>query len=103
QAQELASRYRGTIASLDAPALRELFDAADALAQELSRLQVSSYLRLSMAATDVEANDLATFTRDRVAEIENTLVFLGLEWVTLHDDRAAEVLAAADAAAHRHN
>ena len=33
QAQELASRYRGTIASLDAPALRELFDAADALEQ----------------------------------------------------------------------
>jgi len=63
QAQELASRYRGTIASLDAPALRELFDAADALEQELSRLQVYSYLRLSMAATDVEANDLATVLR----------------------------------------
>ena len=47
-----------------------------------------------MAATDVEANDLATFSRDRVAEIENTLVFLGLEWIALDDDRAEELLAA---------
>ena len=31
----------------------------------LSRLQVYSYLRLSMAATDVDANDLATYTRER--------------------------------------
>ena len=66
--------------------LRALLDEADELEQELSRLQVYSYLRLSMAATDVEANDLATFSRDRVAEIENTLVFLGLEWIALDDD-----------------
>ena len=102
QAQELASRYRGTIASLDAPALRELFDAADALEQELSRLQVYSYLRLSMAATDVEANDLATFTRDRVAEIENTLVFLGLEWIAVDDERAEQLLAAGELAPYAH-
>ena len=79
RAQDLASRYRGRIAELDANELRALFDEADDLEQDLSRLQVYSYLRLSMAAADVEANDLATFTRDRVAEIENTLVFLGLE------------------------
>ena len=67
-------RARATAArspSLDAPGLRALLDEADELEQELSRLQVYSYLRLSMAATDVEANDLATFSRDRVAEIEN--------------------------------
>ena len=64
-----------------------LLDETDELEQELSRLQVYSYLRLSMAATDVEANDLATFSRDRVAEIENTLVFLGLEWIALDDER----------------
>ncbi len=102
RAQELAGRYRGTIASLDAPALRELFDEFDALEQELSRLQVYSYLRLSMAATDVEANDLATFSRDRVAEIENTLVFLGLEWIAVDDARADELLASDDLAPYAH-
>ena len=73
RAQELASRYRGKIAALDAARFRALLDETDDLEQELSRLQVYSYLRLSMAATEVEANDLATFSRDRAAEIENAL------------------------------
>ena len=84
------------------PALRALLDEADELEQDLSRLQVYSYLRLSMAATDVEANDLATFSRDRVAEIENTLVFLGLEWIALDDDRAEQLLAADELAPYAH-
>ena len=78
-----------------------MLDEADELEQELSRLQVYSYLRLSMAATEVEANDLATFSRDRGAEIENALVFLGLEWIALDDDRAEELLAVARARAVR--
>ena len=102
RAQELAGRYRGEIASLDAPGLREMFDEADELEQELSRLQVYSYLRLSMAAAEVEANDLATFSRDRGAEIENALVFLGLEWIALDDERAESLLAAPELAPYEH-
>ena len=102
RAQELASRYRGKIASLDAVAFRALLDETDELEQELSRLQVYSYLRLSMAATEVEANDLATFSRDRAAEIENALVFLGLEWIALDDDKAAEILSSPEVAPYEH-
>ena len=102
RAQELASRYRGNIASLDAAAFRVLLDETDDLEQELSRLQVYSYLRLSMAATEVEANDLMTFSRDRAAEIENALVFLGLEWIALDDDKAAEILSSPDVAPYEH-
>jgi oligoendopeptidase F len=93
RAQDFASRYRGTIASLDAQGMRAMLDEDDELEQELSRLQVYSYLRLSMAAAEVEANDLATFSRDRGAEVENALVFLGLEWIAVDDDRAEELLA----------
>ncbi len=102
RAQELASRYRGTIASLDATAVRALLDEADDLEQDLSRLQVYSYLRLSMAATEVEANDLATFSRDRGAEIENALVFLGLEWIALDDDKAEEILSSPELEPYEH-
>jgi oligoendopeptidase F len=102
RAQELASRYRGNIASLDADAFRALLDETDDLEQELSRLQVYSYLRLSMAATEVEANDLATFSRDRAAEIENALVFLGLEWIALDDDKAASILSSPEVAPYEH-
>ncbi|MDX6485616.1 MAG: oligoendopeptidase, partial [Gaiellaceae bacterium] len=95
-------RYRGNVASLDATGMRALYDEADDLEQELSRLQVYSYLRLSMAATEVEANDLATFSRDRGAEIENALVFLGLEWIALDDEKADELLASTELAPYAH-
>ena len=102
QAKSIAERFRGRIGELDAPALRALLDEVDELEQEISRLNVYSYLRLSMAATDVEANDLATFTRDRVADIENMLVFLGLEWIALDDARADELLASEELAPYEH-
>ncbi len=102
RAQDLASRYRGTIASLDPEPMRAMLDEADELEQELSRLQVYSYLRLSMAAAEVEANDLATFSRDRGAEVENALVFLGLEWIAVDDDRAEALLASPELEPYRH-
>ncbi|HEV7133105.1 MAG TPA: M3 family oligoendopeptidase [Gaiellaceae bacterium] len=102
RAREFAKRYRGTIASLDAPKLRALLDDADELGEDLSRLQVYTFLRLSMDATDVEANDLTTIGRDRSAEIENDLVFLGLEWIALDDDAAEQLLAAPELAPFAH-
>ncbi len=102
RATEIAGRYRGRIAELDAAGLRGLLDELDELEQDLSRLGVYSYLRLSMAATEVEANDLATFSREKSAEIENELVFVGLEWVAVDDDRAEELLASEELAPYAH-
>jgi len=102
RAAEFASRYRGRIGALDASGLRALFEEADELGQEHSRLQVYTFLRLSMDATDVEANDLTTIGRDRSAEIENDLVFVGLEWIALDDDVAEQVLASPELAPYTH-
>jgi oligoendopeptidase F len=102
RAQDIASRYRGRVAELDAAGLRALFDELDDLEQDISRLQVYSYLRLSMAATDVDANDLATYTRERSSDVENALVFVGLEWIAVDDDRAEELLAGNDLAPYAH-
>ena len=102
RAQDIASRYRGRVAELDAAGLRALFDELDDLEQDVSRLQVYSYLRLSMAATDVDANDLATYTRERSSDVENALVFVGLEWIAVDDDRAEELLAGDELAPYAH-
>jgi oligoendopeptidase F len=91
---DFASRYRGRVAGLDPAGMRAVLDEADELAQELSRLGVYSHLRLALDTTDLEANDLATVSRERVASVENDLVFLSLEWIAL-DDEAAEALLAA--------
>ena len=102
RSKDIARRHRGRVGELDAAALRGLFDELDDLEQDLSRLGVYSYLRLSMAATEVEANDLATFSREKSAEIENALVFVGLEWVAVDDARAEELLASAELAPYAH-
>jgi oligoendopeptidase F len=99
---DFASRYRGKIASLDAAGMRAVLDEADDLGQELSRLQVYTFLRLSMDATDVEANDLTTIGRDRGGDIENELIFLGLEWIALDDDAAEALLASDELAPYAH-
>jgi oligoendopeptidase F len=102
RSKDFAARNRGTIASLDAAGLRAVLDESDELAQELSRLQVYTFLRLSMDATDVEANDLTTIGRDRGGDIENDLIFLGLEWIGLDDDAAEALLASDELAPYAH-
>jgi oligoendopeptidase F len=102
RAKDFAGRYRGTIGSLDAPAMRAMLDEADELGQDLSRLQVYTFLRQSVDATDVEANDLTTIGRDRGADIENDLLFVGLEWIALDDDAAEELLASDELTPYEH-
>jgi oligoendopeptidase F len=102
RAKDFAARYRGTIASLDAAGMRAMLDEADEIGQELSRLQVYTFLRLSMDATDVEANDLTTIGRDRGADIENETLFFGLEWIALDDDAAEALLASAELTPYSH-
>jgi oligoendopeptidase F len=102
RATAFAERYRGSIGSLDAPGLRAMLDEADELEQELSRLGQYSRLRLALDAVDAEANDLATVARDRLAEIDNELVFLPLEWIAIDDDVAERLLAAEELAPYAH-
>jgi len=99
---DFATRYRGRIADLGAAEFRALLDEADELEQIHSRLQVYTHLRLAMDATDPEANDLATFSRERSAAIENAVVFLGLEWIALEDTPAEALLASEELAPYAH-
>src|SRR5437868_2952555 len=82
-AAAFGERYRGGVAELGADGLRGLLDELDELLQEQSRLEVYVSSRVNLVATDAEANDLATFARDRGAEIENSLVFFALEWLAV--------------------
>jgi oligoendopeptidase F len=102
RAAAFGERYRGRIAELDADRLRALLDELDELDEDRSRLAVYVASRLNLAATDPEANDLATFGRDRGAEIENSLVFFGLEWLAVDDDAADALLASASLAPYEH-
>jgi oligoendopeptidase F len=97
-----AERYRGRIAGLDAAGLLALLDECDLLEQEAARLFVYGSSRVNMDAADVEANDLATFARERGADIENQLVFVDLEWIALDDGPAEALLASPELAGYAH-
>jgi len=102
RASDFAGRYRGTVAELDAAGLRALLDECDGLLQDLSRLSVYGSSRVNMDAADVEANDLATFARERGSEIENELLFVDLEWIELDDDSAEALLASPELDGYAH-
>lgn len=102
RARSFGERYRGRIAELDAAGMRALLDELDDLEQDRSRLQVYVSSRLNLDTTDAEANDLTTYARDRGAEIESELVFIGIEWLQLDDARADELLAAPELAPYAH-
>ncbi len=99
---DFGERYRGRIAELAAPELRALLDELDELEQDRSRLQVYVMARLHLDTADPDANDLATFGRDRASEIESKLVFVGVEWLDLDDAHADELLAAEELAPYAH-
>lgn len=102
RARGFADEYRGRVAGLDANGLRGLLDDRDRLEQELARVHFYGHARESTTAADPETNDLATFARDRLAEIESLLVFSDLEWLELDDARAEELLAAPELAPYAH-
>ncbi|HVM56791.1 MAG TPA: M3 family oligoendopeptidase [Gaiellaceae bacterium] len=102
RATDFAGRYRGTVAELDAAGLRALLDECDELLQDLSRVTVYGSSRANMDAADVEANDLATFARERGADIENELLFVDLEWIALDDEPAQALLASPELAGYAH-
>jgi oligoendopeptidase F len=94
RAQAFAERHAGRIGELD-PAS---FAAAVGELQEISELaaRAGNYamLRFSIDTSDPALGALLQRVQERSTLIETTLLFFELEWASLEDDRAAELLAA---------
>lgn len=101
-AGDLAGRYRGRIAELDALGLAELLDELDELEQAHGRVHFYCLSREHTRATDPETNDLVTYARDRRSELESLLVFVDVEWVEIDDAAAEALIEAAELAPYRH-
>jgi oligoendopeptidase F len=92
RARDFAERRRGTVGRAGADGLRELLDELDALTQTIARIHFYATAREHTDATDPETNDLATFARDRAADLESILLFVELEWIALDDSEADALL-----------
>ena len=102
RARHFAESRRGTVGSSPPAELRALLDELDELQEAISRVHFYARAREDTEASDQEANDLATLTRDRVADVENVLLFVELEWLALDDAEAEALLAAPELEPYAH-
>jgi oligoendopeptidase F len=102
RARDYAERRRGTIGSVGPAELHALLAELDVLYEDIARVRFYATAREHTEATDEEANDLATLARDRLADLENLLLFVDLEWLDLDDAAADELLAAPELEPYAH-
>lgn len=101
--RDFESRYRGTIAGIDAPTLATLLADLAELDRDLSRLGSYAHLRESVDATDPETQDLVGLMDRTFVEVGNALRFVELEWIAVDDARAEELITAPEVAADSHH
>jgi oligoendopeptidase F len=101
-AARFAERFRGRVATLDAPALAAATDELEALLEPPGRAGAYAGLRFA-ADTSAPANGaLLQRVQERGTAIHNRVLFFQLEWVALDDARAGALLASPALARRRH-
>ena len=91
-AGEFAESRRGSLADIDAPALAAAMRELEEIYDRLGRAGSYASLAYSVDTQDPERGALLQRLRESGAEIETSLLFFDLEWNTLPDDRAEELL-----------
>ena len=97
-----AERYRGRLGELDAAELAAAMHELEEIWDRVGRAGSYASLSYSLDTEDPERGALMQRTRERGTAIETKLLFFELEWNELPDERADELLAAAELAFCRH-
>ena len=96
------SRYRGTLATIDAAGLAEALAELAAIDNDLSRVASYVHLRESVDVTAEENRDLSAAVDRAMVEAGNALRFFDLEWIALPDELAGPLTEAPEMAGDRH-
>src|SRR3954462_9278944 len=94
RATEFAERYAGKVAALDGAGLVQTMRELEEIEDLAGRAGVFAGLRFSTNTLDPERGALMQRVQERGTAIETKLLFFGLEWATLDDGKAEELLAA---------
>src|SRR4051795_6791662 len=89
-----AERYAGSVAELDGPGIVEAMEELAAIEELAGRAGSWASLRFATDALDPERGALLQKVHEQGTAIETKLLFFGLEWAALDDDKAEELLAA---------
>src|SRR3954453_8853151 len=94
RAEGFAERYAGRVAELDGPGLVQAMRELSEIEDLAGRAGAFAILRFSTDTLDPERGGLLQLVQERGTTIETKLLFFGLEWAALDDERAEELLAA---------
>src|SRR3954463_13468611 len=94
RSEAFASRYAGGVAELTGPELVEAMRELAAIEELAGKAGTFAGLRFSTDTSDPSRGALLQRVQERGTAIETKLLFFGLEWAALDDDRAEELLAA---------
>ena len=94
RAVAFADRYAGRVAELDGTELVAAMRELEAIEDLAGRAGTYASLRFATDTSDPERGALLQRVQERGTAIETKLLFFGLEWAALDDERAEELLAA---------
>jgi oligoendopeptidase F len=94
RADAFAAEHAGKVAELDGPALADTMHELATLQDLIGRAGSYAMLNFATATADPERGALLQRVQERGTQIETALIFFELEWATLDDARAEELLAA---------
>ncbi|CAO5166037.1 oligoendopeptidase F [Frankia sp. AiPs1] len=94
RADAFAELYAGHVADLDGPGLVEAITELAAIYELVGKIGSYASLRFATDTADSRRGALVQKVRERSTAIRTKLLFFGLEWAALDDDRAERLLAA---------
>ncbi len=102
RADDFAAQYRGKIAMLNAAELAQAYQALEGLYALAGKFSSFASLNFSTATNDPQVGAFSQKVDEHLSQVQQTLVFLGLEWNALADDVAATLLADPALSAYRY-
>jgi len=100
-AEELGERYRARLASLGAEELRKLVSEYEQIMETSARAATFAYLAWSTDTEQAPRGALLQRIHEHSSRLQQSLLFLELEWANLPDERARELLEDPALAGHR--
>ncbi len=102
EAADLAARYRGHLADLDADALAQALAALAGVHDRAGRAYTFAYLAWSTDTESPEAGARLQRVREAYSQIGQELLFVDVEWARMDPDRARSLTESAALASYRH-
>jgi oligoendopeptidase F len=102
RARQLAERYRGRLASLSAAELRELLLEYEQIGELAGKTGAFAHLSWSTDTEDSERGRLLQTVTEHGSRLQQTLVFLELEWAQVPEERARTLIDHDELTGYRH-